>query len=59
MIIDGANEVESLFITDNMSSNMLSFLKQSSKLKKTTQKLFIASSLSANIFIDGAINSIN
>ena len=33
-IIDGADKVENLLNTDNMSSNMLSFSKESSELKK-------------------------
>ena len=33
-IIDGADKVESLLITDNMSSKLLSFLKESSRLKR-------------------------
>ena len=34
LIIDGANKVESLLITDSMSSNMLSFQKESTRLKR-------------------------
>ena len=34
MIIDGADKVESLLITDAMSSNVLSFLKESTRLLK-------------------------
>ena len=34
MIIDGADKVESLLITDAMSSNVLSFSKESSRLKR-------------------------
>ena len=34
-IIDGANKVKSLLITDDMSSNMLSFAKESNKLNKS------------------------
>ena len=34
LIIDGADKVEGLSNTDNMSSNVLSFLKESSRLKK-------------------------
>ena len=33
-IIDGADKVESLLITDAMSSNVLSFLKESTRLLK-------------------------
>ena len=33
-IIDGADKVESLLITDNMSSKLLSFLRESSRLKR-------------------------
>ena len=33
-IIDGADKVESLLIKDNMSSKLLSFLKESSRLKR-------------------------
>ena len=33
-IIDGPDKVESLLITDNMSSNVLSFLKESTRLLK-------------------------
>ena len=33
-IIDGADKVESLLITDAMSSNVLSFSKESSRLKR-------------------------
>ena len=33
-IIDGAVKVESLLITDNMSSKVVSFLKESSRLKR-------------------------
>ena len=33
-IIDSADEIESLVITDNMSSKLLSFLKESSNLKR-------------------------
>ena len=34
LIIDGANKVEILLITDNMSSSMLSFSKESTRLKR-------------------------
>ena len=34
MIIDGADKVESLLITDAMSSNVLSFLKENTRLLK-------------------------
>ena len=34
LITDGANKIESLLITDDMSSHMLSFLKESTRLKR-------------------------
>ena len=42
LIIDGAVKVESLLITDNMSSKVVSFFKESSRLKR--------------LHIDGTVN---